>query len=211
MSIAGGFHVKATGLGKRYNREWIFRNLDEAWHLGDICGIEGSNGAGKSTLLRVLSGFESPSTGKLNWSVDGQAVHREQMFQKVSIAAPYTSLVEELSLREMLHFHFQFKALLPGWTLDDAIERTGLGKSAQRPLAQFSSGMKQRVKLLTALASDTPLVMLDEPTTNLDAAAKAWFQELLGDTSVGRLIFIASNEDEDFTRCTRSLNILDYK
>lgn len=211
MSKGTGFDLLVQDLGKRYNREWIFRGLTAQWSAGQCIGIEGTNGSGKSTLLRVLSGFESPSKGDISYTYGSKKVSRDDLYSLLSLAAPYTELIEELTMQELVDFHFSFKSYLPGWDRVKLMGYTGLGKAAHRPLNEFSSGMKQRVKLATALISDTPLVFLDEPTTNLDDQGKAWFQELLASTAPERLIFIASNEAADFAQCDDRLAILEYK
>jgi len=211
MSQEKSFNLRIRDLGKRYNREWIFRDLSTEWSSGQCIGIGGTNGSGKSTLLRVLSGFESPSKGDIVYTYASEKVSRDNLYNLLSLAAPYTELIEELTMQELVDFHFSFKSYLPKWDKAKLMGYVGLGKAAHRPLNEFSSGMKQRVKLATALISDTPLVFLDEPTTNLDDQGKAWFQELLASTASHRLIFIASNETTDFAQCDDHLSIIEYK
>lgn len=205
--MAASFSLTAEGLGKRYNREWIFRELDAQWSAGECVGIRGANGSGKSTLLRVLSGFLSPSRGALMHQSQGKTLPRPEVYRYLSLAAPYVSLVEELSLREFIRFHFSFKNMLPGYTVGAILERLELGPAADRQLAAFSSGMKQRVKLASAMLADCPLLILDEPTTNLDDAGKSWCYDLLKDSMGGRLVLLASNEAEDFVHCTTELEM----
>lgn len=211
MSEAQLITLSAENLGKRYNREWIFRQLHGKWTSGEMIGIQGPNGSGKSTLMRALSGFESPSAGVITWTKGDQIIPRSTVYRNVSIAAPYTEIIEELTLREFVAFHFRFKKLLPSWSVSRFLDHLQLGRASDRAINAYSSGMKQRVKLLAALASDTDMVFLDEPTTNLDVAGKKWFQDLLAETAMNRLVFIASNEEGDFMQCTNQLSILDYK
>src|ERR1700735_4833430 len=97
-------------IGRRFNRDWIFRGIDYTFTLGETYAILGPNGSGKSTLLSVLNGSLSPSAGSIDYSYQGNPVEAEQVFQQLSLAAPYLEVIEEFSLLEMIDFHFKFKA-----------------------------------------------------------------------------------------------------
>lgn len=211
MASPAPFEITVSQLGKRYNRDWIFRKLDGHWKAGEVIGVSGANGSGKSTLLRVLSGFLRPTKGKINWHINGESIEKSVVYKRVSLAAPYVSIVEELTLPEFLKFHFSFKDRLEGWSDEKIIDRLGFDRIGQRSIIDYSSGMKQRVKLATALFSATELVLLDEPTTNLDEEGKQWFHDLLQLVKRDRLVFVASNEESDFQQCNNRLNMLDFK
>lgn len=194
-------------LGKRFRREWIFRDLTLDWRSDQAYAITGRNGSGKSTLLQVLAGFLLPQVGQLRYTVDGQAVPSEQIFAHLSLASPALELIEAFTLRELLAFQAVFKP----WPADlDArlfAQRVGLRYSATKPVAHFSSGMKQRVKLGLALYAQTPLLLLDEPTVNLDAAGTAWYQEEIGRHAAGRLVVVASNQPHEYAFCQQRLHL----
>jgi ABC-type multidrug transport system ATPase subunit len=203
--------LQAEMLGKRYRREWILKNLNGQFEADETWAIVGPNGAGKSTLLRMLSGHLSPSAGELHSFYKDKSIDSGALYALVGFAAPYLELIEEFTLREALDFHRQFKPLRPGIEAVDLPDIIQLPRSKNKEVRQFSSGMKQRLKLALALCFDTPLLLLDEPGTNLDREGIAWYQRLLEEQRSGRLVFIASNQEEDLQLCSHRLNIMDYK
>ncbi|MBG8553587.1 ABC transporter ATP-binding protein [Hymenobacter guriensis] len=202
--------IEAHGLGKRFVREWIFRGLTHTFRPGTATAILGPNGAGKSTLLNTLSGQLLASEGTLAYSRDGQKVAVENVPPLLAYAAPYLELIEELTLTELLQFHIRFKPLRPGFSPARLIELMYLDKSRHKLVRDFSSGMKQRLKLALALYSHAPLLLLDEPTTNLDRAGVAWYQEHVRATLAGRLVLVSSNVPEEYDFCQEQLNITDF-
>ena len=204
--------LRLAKLGKRYRYEWIFRNINLELKTGERLAITGANGAGKSTLMKILSGHLRPSEGSFQSSYQGKEIDADTIYQHVSYAAPYIELIEELSLREAIRFHQNFKPLLPSLSPKGLLDRIQFTKSNRDKLIRyFSSGMKQRLKLLLAICSDTPLLLLDEPTTNLDRQGMDWYQELIQDYGQNRTIIVASNVEEDFQFCDRKISIMDYK
>lgn len=203
--------IKLKGAGRRFNQEWIFRNLDYEFEDGGRYAVLGPNGSGKSTLLSVLLGSLEPSEGTISWS-DGQAdLPAEKIYRQISMAAPYLDLVEEFTLRETIDFHFRFKQFYPGMDAALLMERLGLSASGDKALKYFSSGMKQRTKLALACCTDSPLLFLDEPTSNLDQQGVAWYQGLIRDFTAGKLVLVGSNQETEYAFCNHFVRITDYK
>ena len=204
--------IQLEQLGKRYRYEWIFKDLSYTFEQGKGYAIMGGNGSGKSTLMQVLSGYLSPSKGKLSYKEQGKEVARDIVYQQLSFAGPYIESLEDLTLREAVDFHWNFKSMhLPKKEL---LARLEYPKSAyKKAIKFFSSGMQQRLKLALAICSDTNLLLLDEPTITLDQTAIQWYLHLLQDYAYqdNRLTIIASNVEEDFTGCQERLTLLDYK
>jgi len=198
-------------LGRRFNRDWIFRNIDYNFSLAQSYAILGINGSGKSTLLQILNGSLSPSAGNISFFYQQKKIEIEQVYQHVSLAAPYLELIEEFSLSEMIDFHFQFKNYQEGIDRHKIIDLLQMEGSKNKPIRYFSSGMKQRVKLALAFCADTPLLMLDEPTANLDTQGIDWYLKLVEKFAVNRLAIICSNQEHEYAFCQNRLNILDYK
>lgn len=188
--------IEAKNLGKEYNYLWIFRHLTFSINTPGVYGIKGPNGSGKSTLLRLLSGFVSPSEGKCSWIKNGNEIPYEHIYKNFAVAAPYIELPEELSLDELVKFQSKFKPF--SLDTEEIIRNSGLATASKRLLNTYSSGMKQRVKLLLAIMSNTPVLILDEPITNLDDTAIDWFRNLLNQHKDNRITIIASNDDRDF-------------
>ncbi|NNE29526.1 MAG: ABC transporter ATP-binding protein [Saprospiraceae bacterium] len=198
-------------LGKRFRYDWIFKNLNYSFHAGKMYGIKGPNGSGKSTLLKILSGHLSPSSGTVTYQKQGVEIQRNDLYKYLGYSGPYMDLIDELSMEESLKFHQKFKPFLEGLSVQEMISLLELKKAAQKKINHFSSGMQQRLKLGLALCSQSDLLFLDEPNTNLDQSANDWFEKLLTRFRGDRTIFIASNEPRDFKYCEEILNIQDFK
>ena len=198
-------------IGRRFNREWIFKEINYTFETGQSYAILGANGSGKSTLLQLICGNLTPSAGTISYSLNDKPVDIETVFQQISLAAPYIELIEEFTLQEMIDFHFQFKSYHPGLNALSVIELLNLETSSQKILKYFSSGMKQRVKLALAFCTKTPVLLLDEPTSNLDQQGINWYLSLLEHFSKGRLVIICSNQQNEYQFCTKQIDITSYK
>ena len=203
--------IIATGLGKRFQRDWIFRGLTRSFQPGSATAVLGPNGAGKSTLLNTISGQLLPTEGELTYALGGRPVTVEDLPRYLAYAAPYLELLEELTLLELLQFHTQFKPLRPGVSLDKLIDLMYLENSRHQLVREFSSGMKQRLKLTLALYANAPLLLLDEPTTNLDATGVAWYQEHVEATRAGRTVLLSSNVATEYAFCDEVLMVTDFQ
>lgn len=203
--------ITLSNAGKRFRFDWIFRGLDCRLETGTSYALLGPNGSGKSTLMKVLSGHLSLSKGQIEFQENGRVVDPDLVYRQISFAAPYIELIEEMTLEETLRFHSRLKPLLPGFTPNRVYDVLQLARARNKELRYFSSGMKQRVKLALAICSDTPLLLLDEPSTNLDLGAIAWYKQLLAEQAGRRLLVVASNDPGDLERCREQINILDYK
>ena len=203
--------IELSGLGKKFNRDWIFKGIDFTSNPADRIAIIGPNGSGKSTLLQVISGILSPNAGAIHFSKNNTTIAIESFFTHITIAAPYFELPEEMTLLELIKFHFSFKKKLGFHTAEDLITLIGLNKATNKEIRYFSSGMKQRVKLALALYSDVDCILLDEPTTNLDEQGTQWYLNLI-DTMLGnRTIFVSSNQAHEYSFCNKQILIADYK
>lgn len=198
-------NVAANNLGKRFNREWVFRNFNYEFITGKTYVIVGPNGSGKSTLMQVLWGQMQPSEGSVNYA-DQEA---SEIFKSVSIAAPYMDLIEEFTLEEMVRFHFKFKKSRQ--PIEEIIERVELKSSNNKSISFFSSGMRQRLKLALAFYTDTELLFLDEPCTNLDKKSIDWYLTHLQQIPSSTTLIIASNQEHEYPSSAQQINILAHK
>lgn len=197
-------------VGRRFNQEWIFRNLSFTFKPSGNYAVLGPNGSGKSTLLSVLLGSLSLSEGKISYH-ESSAVAPEQVYNKMSLAAPYLDLIEEFTLQETIDFHFNFKTTHPSIDKTGILDLLGLAKAQDKALKYFSSGMKQRTKLVLACCADTPVLILDEPTSNLDNQGVDWYHQLIHDFTSNRLVIIGSNQQHEYSFCHDFIQIMDYK
>jgi ABC-type multidrug transport system ATPase subunit len=205
--------ISLTDAGKRFNRDWIFRHLSYRFDSGSSYAIIGPNGSGKSTLLQILSGSMHLNEGRIKFGVGSSesGVDMEEVFNHVSICAPYLDVIEEMTVKEFLEFHQGFKPFLAGISIDQIIETVGLQKATNKQIRYYSSGMKQRVKLAQAIFSDVPVVLLDEPCTNLDAAGVTLYNQLIEDHCRKRLVIVSSNDPQEYQFCKERINIMDWK
>jgi ABC-type multidrug transport system ATPase subunit len=206
-----GLAISTQKLGKRFNREWIFRELDFTFEPANVYAITGPNGSGKSTLLQVLWGQMPPSKGDLQYRKGDVSVPPEEVFQHLSIAAPYMDLVEEFTLLEQLKFHFSLKKSRENMSIDEMIERMYLTASRNKLISNFSSGMRQRVKLALAFFTQSDTVFLDEPGTNLDIQAFDWYLKQLHALPPQTMVLIASNNPAEYPVNAQKIDIMLYK
>lgn len=203
--------IQLHNAAKRYNRDWIFRNISYTFQPGRQYAITGPNGSGKSTLLQVLSGAVSINEGSCSHILGDKTVAAEKVFRYTSICAPYLELVEEFTLTEFLTFHQSFKPFVNGLTVNAVMEAVHLDHASQKKINEYSSGMKQRVKLAQCILSDTPVVLLDEPCTNLDTAGIELYHHLIQTYGSGRLVVVSSNDIAEYGFCEEVLDITAYK
>ena len=203
--------ISCTKTGKRFNRDWIFRNFSYEFIKGGHYAITGPNGSGKSTLLQVLAGAIVSSEGNILYESGEQKLVTDNIFTSLAIAAPYLEVVEEMTLMELLHFHRIFKPFLPGVQEKDIVTIMGLQVAAHKQIRYYSSGMKQRVKLAQAIFSDTPCLLLDEPCTNLDEAGTQLYHQLIEKYCKDRLVIVSSNDKQEYSFCREVVNIMNYK
>jgi len=203
--------ISLDNAGRRFNREWIFRRATMEFHTAQAYAITGANGSGKSTLLQCISTMLQLSEGSIQFTQQGKQVEPEKAFQLISFCAPYLDIIEEMTLTEFLQFHTAFKPFLPGNNISQVIETIGLQAAADKQIRHFSSGMKQRVKLAQAIFSDTPILLLDEPCSNLDSTGIALYHSLIQQFGKQRLIIVCSNDEVEYSFCGEQIAISDFK
>ncbi|MBC8110654.1 MAG: ATP-binding cassette domain-containing protein, partial [Verrucomicrobia bacterium] len=138
------------------------------------------------------------SEGEIVFSEDDKKIAAENIFRRISLAAPYLELIEEMTLAELVQFHGKFKQFGKNFSVADLIEKIKLPKAKHKAIRFFSSGMKQRVKLGLAMYAQTPILFLDEPSSNLDAAGFEWYKTEIVSCSKNRLLIIASNQLSEY-------------
>ncbi len=203
--------ITLANIGKKFNRQWIFKGIDWEFNKNETVALVGNNGSGKSTLLQIIYNFQTYSKGSIEYTWEGKILKEEELVGKVSLAAPYLELLEDFTLMEMLTFHFNMVSVQPEITLASMVEACGLGGQEKKPVKYFSSGMKQRLKLVMAIYANTPLLLLDEPCSNLDEQGIKWYRDLMKTQLGKRTILIASNQGFEYDFCDAELSLLKYK
>ena len=204
--------VQLNDIGKRFQKSWIFEHITTGFPEGTRCAILGGNGSGKSTLLQIISGYLSPSHGEILWKKNGQSISIDHLHKHVSMCTPFLSLHDDLTLEENIAFFTHFKPLRQEWNTAELAELMGLSAHQHKSLRQYSSGMRQRVKLAFAILANTELLLLDEPTSHLDHKAIEWFNRLLSEHLDGRTLFVASNSEAAETSfCTSKVVVENFR
>ena len=200
--------ITVHNAGKRFNRDWIFRQLDYTFKEGKKYAIVGNNGSGKSTLLQCLSGAMELNEGKLGFSDN---THIENLYQRIALVAPYLELIEEMTAKEFLQFHSSFKPLTEGLSTQEILSQVNLADAANKQIRFYSSGMKQRLKLAQAVFSNVPVLLLDEPCTNLDTAGYELYHYLINNYAQDKTIVVSSNDKNEYSFCNEIIDIRQYK
>jgi ABC-type multidrug transport system ATPase subunit len=204
--------ISLSDLGKRFNRDWIFRRLTYEFSAGNSYALIGPNGSGKSTLLQVIGGALFFNEGTIRYTNTAQQeIKDELVFKQVAIAAPYLELIEEMTGQELLDFHQTFKPYMKGKNSAAILHEVGLSDAAQKQIRYYSSGMKQRLKLAQSFFCDTPVLLLDEPCTNLDQNGIELYHRLLSLYTQNRIVIIASNDPVEYKFCQQKLLLSEYK
>ncbi|NUQ82261.1 MAG: ATP-binding cassette domain-containing protein [Bacteroidetes bacterium] len=203
--------VSFEDLGHRFSRNWLFRHLNGHFQTGDFVLVTGRNGAGKSTLLRMTGLLADSLEGKVHLSPSGQYTKLNRHLW-CGYVSPPVRLYAELTGEETLRLAADSRQLTPDARLDSWKASSGLSASDwNKPVRQWSSGMTQRLKLLTACMHAPHLLLLDEPFSNLDQSGRNWFESILADMRSSTLIFLATNDPADFELSSTVIRIGDEK
>ncbi|MGB0176622.1 MAG: ABC transporter ATP-binding protein [Owenweeksia sp.] len=204
--------VRLESISRKFNRQKVFQDITYTFQNGGSHAILGGNGSGKSTLIRVILGALSPSAGHIVYAEDDEVLSREKAPFRISIAAPYFELIEELTAMEFLKFHLKFRGFISAFTPLSLLTVARLEDSKDKEIRNFSSGMKQRLRLALAVCSDVSLILLDEPTSNLDPEGIEWYKSLIHDYAMNKTLIIGSNFSKDeIGFCTHQLELKNYK
>lgn len=203
--------ILAEHVEKKFRKEWVFRSFSYTFESGKSYALTGPNGSGKSTLLKILAQYSLPTKGKVSFlSESNNSIILDECHRMISFAAPYVELIEEFTLTELLNFLISLQALPAHINLVGFQNYVEMRPDQGKFIKNYSSGMRQKIKLGIALLAEKPILMLDEPTTNLDEKAKNWFYQKVNEQKE-RLIIIASNESQEINLCQFQISILDFK
>lgn len=204
-----GLHLAASDLGHAFGTRVLFRRLAFRVTPEAPLAITGANGAGKSTLVQVLAGLLTPRKGRVELVLEGRAVPEAQRPFACGLVAPYLQVYEGLTVRENLAFVAHARRLdrLDARTAD-VLALVGLTARADDLVSTFSSGLKQRVRYAAALLPDPPVLLLDEPTANLDAAGFEMVARVrTRQAERGGLLVVATNDPDEAAWCAQEVRV----
>lgn len=198
--------ILVQNLSKKFRQEFVIQSFSYTFLAGKSYAITGPNGSGKSTLLQLIAQFTLPNKG----TVEMVGIEAELAYSQITYAAPYVELIEEYTLTEHLDILVKNNYLPSSITLEILEKFIDLQPGRFKLIKNYSSGMRQKIKLGFALLSERPVLLLDEPTTNFDEQAKNWFFDRL-EQQRNKLIIIASNEAREIEFCKEKIAIQDFK
>jgi ABC-type multidrug transport system ATPase subunit len=204
--------VELSNISKNFQNHSVFKNVNLVLPGGYKGVILGGNGSGKSTLLKIISTALTPSSGEVEYTINNQVLSSEKRFKHVAFCGPYTEMIEDFSLKELLRFQQSFRPFIQGLDQRTILDIIQLARFEDKHIKTYSSGMKQRVRLALTILSDTPLLLLDEPTSNLDPQGKKWYQNLVEEYVGERSVVVASNHDEaEYFFTSHQIEIRNYQ
>jgi heme exporter protein A len=202
------YSLKLREIRKHYSNTLLFNNISFELRSGDVLAITGWNGSGKSTLLRIIAGLVRPSSGQINMSDNGKPIPPELRRTFIGMASPAISLYDELTGIENISFFSKVRGL--AWDKKSCLsmmKNMGLHRHAHKIYNNYSSGMKQRLKLVQAVIHKPPLLLLDEPGSNLDAKGMQIIRQIILNQRQAGITIIASNEQREVDYANRIINL----
>lgn len=206
-ALLPALHVVLNNVGKKFGKQYIFKGINYRFEAGGRYAITGANGSGKSTLLKVIAGILTPNLGTAEWQLNSKPITVEEVFKHIAFCSPYAELPEELTLRELLQFHQHTRTL---HAAEDALIKE-LAIDPDKEIRNYSSGMKQRVKLALAFYTQSSILLLDEPTANLDEHWSNWYLQKISEALASQLIIVCSNVPAEYGFCKAVLHIDAFK
>jgi len=202
------YSLKLSNIGKYYSAALLFRDISFELRSGEALAIAGWNGSGKSTLLRIIAGLVRPSTGQVDMFSENEPIPKESRRRFLGMVAPAMALYEELTALENMEFFCKVRGLVHHRrTCLDMMDRVGLSEHSDKICRNYSSGMKQRLKLVQALLHTPPLLLLDEPGCNLDSKGIKIVEDITRQQRQTGMTIIASNEKREVDYADRVINL----
>ncbi len=206
------FSIQASDLKKTFGRRLIFNNVNFSLSGNSIFGITGANGSGKSTLIKIIAGINSPSSGKIAYNYNSEQIEPENLHNFIGFVSPYLVLYDEFSAWENLNYFANIRdVVFNKEKIEHLLNQFLLYNRKDDILKTYSSGMKQRMKFIFALMHSPKLILLDEPTSNLDDEGKESVYGIIEEERKENIVIVASNEKSDLQFCKEKLKLEDYK
>ncbi len=189
------YRIEAQGLAKIFSGKVLFADIDINVMTGNAFSITGPNGSGKTTLLKILAGLSRPSKGTVAYKEEFGRSLNEEWHSYIGYTGPLINPYDELTALE--NMKFVLKKNIPQTRMDFLIDRFDLRLHRDKKLKHYSSGMKQRLRLILAELNNPPILLLDEPSTNLDGSGKEILYSYLNAVKEDKIIILATNDKEE--------------
>lgn len=206
MSEQASISLEISNLRKEFDRRPIFRNIEFTLVNSDSIAITGKNGSGKSTLIKVLANVYTQTSGSISLSINDKKIERENYYKYIGFVSPYLNLYDEFTGYENLRIITQIRGMgIDG--IGEVLKRVGLYERRNDLVKIYSSGMKQRLKLAFSILHNPLILMLDEPTSNLDAEGVTVVDNMAEEYKKGKILIIATNDEHERSLCQKEINL----
>lgn len=187
-------NIQLKNVSKKFGPKNVINNFSKTFQKKKYA-IIGDNGSGKSTLIKLISNLITPSGGKIIYTHDDIEIDKEVFIKKIIFTAPYQNLIEELTVKEFLSFHYSFRDSINNPF--NILSEFGLENFENTQIKNLSSGSEQKLKLLISFNTKADFILLDEPTTNLDKKGINIYTQIIKKVSKNKGIIIATNIERD--------------
>lgn len=191
--------IQGENLSRRFGTTAVFKKISFGVTTGSSLAITGPNGSGKSTLLQIIAGIQQPTAGRIVRSMNGNDLAVDEFSAITGYTGPLVNPYDMLTAPENLAF--TIRGGNSAERISSMLEYFDLYRHRNKPVKHYSSGMKQRLKLIHAFINDPEVILLDEPGSNLDSSGKDKLFLKLDEHKNSRLIIIASNESDEIKLC----------
>ena len=201
-----GILLKAVNLSRKFDRRPIFKDVNFELRPGSATAITGRNGSGKSTLIKIIANLLIQSSGTIDLYDSSTKIKKESVYKYMGFVSPYLNLYDEFSGYENLKIISDIRGSGHG-NIDNVLKRVGLYNRRDDLLKIYSSGMKQRLKIAFAILHDPQILLLDEPTSNLDLEGISVVDDIANEYKKDRILIIATNDAHERSLCDREISI----
>jgi heme exporter protein A len=201
--------LTVSGLSKEFNRRMIFRNVSFTISTGEALALTGKNGSGKSTLIKILSGVLTPFKGNVVFTVNGARIGPDDIKSAIGLVSPYLQLYDEFTGLENLLVLSSIRSngSIRAGRAEALLDRFGLAARQHDLVRGYSSGMKQRLKYAFALLHAPGVLLLDEPTSNLDAEGIDVVRQVVREQQKTGVLILATNDEDEAAWCSRRFQV----
>ncbi len=200
--------ITINKLTKRFGKTPVFSGVDMDCQLPGIYGVSGNNGAGKTTFLKIIAGVMKPTSGEVLIKINDYKILAERTYRHTAFAAPYLNLYDEFSAEENLRLTAGLRSeKYDSKRAEYLLHKVSLYSKKNELLKNYSSGMKQKVKLINSLLAESLLIIWDEPFTNMDSEGKEAVTALIRPEAEKKIILIASNREDELALCGSVLDL----